>query len=80
MVKHGALENLSLPNHRELPKGILRKSISKAGLTRYEFVDLLNRLEYARQTAPHSPHRLRYRLPVVEDGAARDQNRGPRLD
>ena len=43
MVKPGATENLSIPSHRELPKGTLRKLISKAGLTRDEFIELLSR-------------------------------------
>ena len=42
-VKTGIKENLSIPNHRELPKGTLRKLISKAGLTVAEFIELLNR-------------------------------------
>ena len=43
LVKPGIKENLSIPNHRELPKGTLRKLISKSGLTRTEFIELLNR-------------------------------------
>lgn len=43
LVKGGITENLSIPNHRELPKGTLRKLIGKAGLTRDEFIELLNR-------------------------------------
>ena len=43
LVKDGITENLSIPNHRELPKGTLRKLISRAGLTRDEFIELLNR-------------------------------------
>ena len=43
LVKTGIKENLSIPNHRELPKGTLRKLISKAGLTVAEFIELLNR-------------------------------------
>ena len=43
LVKSGIKGNLSIPNHRELPKGTLRKLISKADLTRAEFVELLNR-------------------------------------
>ena len=43
LAKPGIKENLSIPNHRELPKGTLRKLISKSGLTRTEFIELLNR-------------------------------------
>lgn len=43
LAKDGMMENLSIPNDRELSKGTLRKLISKAGLTRDEFIELLNR-------------------------------------
>ena len=43
LVKPDITENLSIPNHRELPKGTLRKLISRAGLTVAEFIELLNR-------------------------------------
>ncbi len=42
MVKPGVNVNLSVPLHKELDKGTLRKLIRLAGLTVEEFVTLLN--------------------------------------
>ncbi|MCA1603077.1 MAG: type II toxin-antitoxin system HicA family toxin [Acidobacteria bacterium] len=41
MVKHGVNANLSIPLHRELDRGTLRKLIRLAGLSVEEFVALL---------------------------------------
>lgn len=39
--KPGAAVTLSIPDHKELDKGLLRGQIRKAGLTVQEFVKLL---------------------------------------
>jgi len=41
MVKPGSKVTLSVPRHRELDRGTLRKLIKLAGLTVDEFVELL---------------------------------------
>jgi len=41
LTKPGIRAYLSIPDHRELDRGILRKLISLAGLTVEEFVGLL---------------------------------------
>jgi predicted RNA binding protein YcfA (HicA-like mRNA interferase family) len=41
MTKEGARANLSLPQHKELSVGTLRKLIRLAGLTVEEFLELL---------------------------------------
>ncbi len=41
MEKAGSIVTLSVPRHRELDRGTLRKLIRNAGLTVEEFVDLL---------------------------------------
>ncbi len=43
MVKSGRMVTLSVPKHRELDRGTLRKLIRLAGLTVDEFVELLQR-------------------------------------
>lgn len=41
ILLHPSKRRLSVPRHRELGRGILRKLIDQAGLTREEFLDLL---------------------------------------
>jgi predicted RNA binding protein YcfA (HicA-like mRNA interferase family) len=41
LVKPGLRVNLSIPQHKELSTGTLRRLISNAGLTVDEFLDLL---------------------------------------
>lgn len=41
MVKRGSWASLSVPDHKELDRGLLRKLIKQAGLTVEEFIDLL---------------------------------------
>lgn len=41
MVKPGVPVNLSIPDHRTLGRGLLRKLIRLSGLTVKEFLDLL---------------------------------------
>jgi len=41
--KEGEAPTLSVPKHRELDKGLLRRLIKDAGLTVEEFVGLLRR-------------------------------------
>ena len=43
MIKPGYMVTLSVPKHRELDRGTLRKLIRLAGLTVDEFVELLRR-------------------------------------
>ena len=43
ILVHHERPRLSIPNHRELGRGILRALIRDAGLTREEFFRLLNR-------------------------------------
>lgn len=40
-TKEGSVITLSVPRHRELPKGTLRRIIRDAGLTVSEFVEAL---------------------------------------
>lgn len=42
MVKEGVTANLSIPDHKELDRGLLRSLIRKAGLSIAEFVGLLD--------------------------------------
>lgn len=42
LIKPNVPVNLSIPNHRQLDRGLLRAQIRKAGLTVEEFVDLLS--------------------------------------
>ena len=42
MTKAGSIVSLSIPNHREIARGTLRKLIRLAGLTIDEFVQLLS--------------------------------------
>lgn len=42
LLKPGSLVSLSVPDHRELAKGTLRKLIRAAGLTVERFVELLD--------------------------------------
>ncbi len=41
MTKPGMRNNLSIPDHRELDRGALRKLISNAEMTVEQFVELL---------------------------------------
>lgn len=41
ILRHPDSRRLTVPNHRELAKGMLRALIREAGLTKEEFVDLL---------------------------------------
>jgi predicted RNA binding protein YcfA (HicA-like mRNA interferase family) len=41
MVKPGEIASLSIPDHREVAKGTLRRLIRAAGLTVNEFVDAI---------------------------------------
>lgn len=41
LTKPGARNNLSIPAHRELGRGLLRKLIARAGLSVEEFLALL---------------------------------------
>ena len=43
ILVHNERNRLSVPNHRELGRGLLRALIRDAGLTRDEFFELLNR-------------------------------------
>ncbi len=43
LTKPGMLVNLSIPDHKQLDRGLLRSQIRKAGLSVVEFVALLNR-------------------------------------
>ncbi len=43
LVKSGVPVNLSIPNHKQLDRGLLRSQIRKAGLTVEQFVALLDR-------------------------------------
>ncbi len=42
MTKSGSIVSLSIPNHREIAKGTLRKLIRLAGLTVDDFTKLLS--------------------------------------
>lgn len=42
LVKPGVAVNLSIPDHRELDRGLLRGLIRDAGMTVDEFLDLLD--------------------------------------
>jgi predicted RNA binding protein YcfA (HicA-like mRNA interferase family) len=42
LTKAGVAVNLSIPDHRELDRGLLRGLIRDAGITVEEFVELLN--------------------------------------
>lgn len=42
MIKSGTPVNLSIPDHKKLDRGMLRKLIRLSGLTVEEFVDLLD--------------------------------------
>jgi len=44
LTKPGALANLSIPDHRELDRGLLRGLIRDAGMTTNEFETLVGRL------------------------------------
>lgn len=41
ILLHASRRRLSVPRHRELGRGILRRLIDQAGLTREEFQELL---------------------------------------
>ena len=41
ILRHPQMRRLTVPNHRELAKGILRALIREAGLTKEEFINLL---------------------------------------
>ena len=43
ILVHGDRRRLSVPNHRELGRGLLRSLIKDAGLTREELFRLLSR-------------------------------------
>ena len=43
MIKSGTPVNLSIPDHKELDRGTLRKLIRHSGLSVEEFVNLLGR-------------------------------------
>ena len=43
ILVHPERKRLSVPNHRELGRGLTRSLINDAGLTRTEFIRLLNR-------------------------------------
>ena len=43
ILVHPERMRLSVPNHREMGRGLTRRLISDAGLTREEFMRLLNR-------------------------------------
>ena len=42
ILMHSSRSRLSVPNHRELRRGLLRALIKDAGLTREEFMRLLD--------------------------------------
>jgi len=42
MVKPGVRVTLSIPDHRELDRGLLRDLISDAGITVQQFIELLD--------------------------------------
>jgi len=42
ILVHPSRRRLSVPNHRELGRGLVRSLIRDAGLTREEFLELLN--------------------------------------
>lgn len=42
MVKSGVRVTLSIPDHRELDRGLLRDLISDAGITVQKFIELLD--------------------------------------
>lgn len=42
MVKSGVRVTLSIPDHRELDRGLLRGLISDAGITVQQFIELLD--------------------------------------
>jgi len=42
MTRTGSIVSLSIPNHREIAKGTLRKLIRLAGLTVDEFIQFLS--------------------------------------
>ncbi len=42
ILRHSNMRRLSVPNHRELAKGTLRALIRETGLTKDEFVNLLD--------------------------------------
>ena len=42
LIKAGVPANLSVPNHRELDRGLLRGLIRDAGLTVEQFIELLD--------------------------------------
>jgi len=41
ILRHASGRRLSVPRHRQLGRGILRKLIQEAGLSREEFLELL---------------------------------------
>ena len=41
LIKHGVAINLSIPDHRELDRGLLRGLIRDAGMTVERFLELL---------------------------------------
>lgn len=43
MVKEGVAANLSIPDHKEIDRGLLRSQIRKAGLTVEEFIKVLKK-------------------------------------
>ena len=43
MIKTGHRANLSIPDHRELDRGLLRGLIAKSGMTVEEFIRLLEK-------------------------------------
>ena len=43
LTKPGERHNINIPNHREVKPGTLLSEIRKAGLTRDEFIELLDR-------------------------------------
>ncbi|HEX4793948.1 MAG TPA: type II toxin-antitoxin system HicA family toxin [Humisphaera sp.] len=42
ILRHPNARRLTVPNHRELAKGTLRSLIREAGITKEQFVELLN--------------------------------------
>jgi len=41
ILRHPTTRRLTVPNHRELAKGTLRKLVREAGVTKEQFVELL---------------------------------------
>jgi predicted RNA binding protein YcfA (HicA-like mRNA interferase family) len=42
ILRHSTQRRLTVPDHKELAKGTLRSLIREAGITREQFIELLN--------------------------------------